>query len=104
MALTNRELLSQISNGRLNENEAAELLRLNRKFSYYRNVSDMMDNIYKRNPIKVLDSDDYSAEIAQRLLNSVLNIGRFVQTDTDEEQFGRMLELFGMLGNWDNEY
>ena len=66
--LTNAELISQIAknNPVWSEEKSRELLRLNRKFTYYRNVNNLMQTIYRQNKIHTLNSDDYAVEISNK--------------------------------------
>ena len=73
--LTNAELISQIAknNPVWSDEKSRELLRLNRKFTYYRNVNNLMQTIYRQNKIHTLNSDDYAVEISNKF-NKMMNI------------------------------
>lgn len=60
--LTNAELISQIAknNPVWNDEKSRELLRLNRKFTYYRNINNLIQTIYRQNKIHTLNSRCYA--------------------------------------------
>ena len=89
--LTNAALISQIAknNPVWDDEKSRELLRLNRKFTYYRNVNNLMQTIYRQNKIHTLNSDDYAVEISNKFNINKKNGNEFFveQTNIDSKMF-----------------
>lgn len=98
--LTNAELISQIAknNPVWSEEKSRELLRLNRKFTYYRNVNDLMQTIYRQNKIHTLNSDDYVLEISNKFNQSLSRKAIDISNEQDEADYYKLLDLITELG------
>lgn len=98
--LTNAELISQIAknNPVWSEEKSRELLRLNRKFTYYRNVNNLMQTIYRQNKIHTLNSDDYAMEISNKFSQSLSRKAVDITNDQDEYDYYKLLDLISELG------
>lgn len=98
--LTNAELLSQITknNPVWNEEKSRELLRLNRKFTYYRNVHNLMQTIYRQNKIHTLNSDDYAVEISNKFNQSLSRKALDISNEQDEADYYKLVDLICELG------
>lgn len=98
--LTNVELLTQIAknNPVWNEEKSRELLRLNRKFTYYRNVNNLMQTIYRQNKIHTLNSDDYAVEISNKFNQSLSRKAVDISNEQDEEDYYTLIDLITELG------
>lgn len=102
--LTNADLISQIAknNPVWNDEKSRELLRLNRKFTYYRNVNNLMQTIYKQNKIHTLNSDDYAVEISNKFSQSLSRKAVDINNDQDEYEYYKLLDLITELGTGEN--
>lgn len=98
--LTNVELLSQIAknNPVWSEEKSRELLRLNRKFTYYRNVNNLMQTIYRQNKIHTLNSDDYVVEISNKFNQSLSRKALDISNEQDEADYYKLVDLITELG------
>ena len=98
--LTNVELLTQIAknNPVWSEEKSRELLRLNRKFTYYRNVYNLMQTIYRQNKIHTLNSDDYAIEISNKFSQSLSRKAVDINNENDEDDYYKLLDLITELG------
>lgn len=98
--LTNAELISQIAknNSVWNEEKSRELLRLNRKFTYYRNVNNLMQTIYRQNKIHTLNSDDYAVEISNKFNQSLSRKALDISNEKDEADYYKLVDLITELG------
>ena len=98
--LTNTELISQIAknNPVWSEEKSRELLRLNRKFTYYRNVNNLMQTIYRQNKIHTLNSDDYAIEISNKFNQSLSKKALDISNEQDEADYYKLLDLINELG------
>lgn len=98
--LTNAELISQIvkNNPVWNEEKSRELLRLNRKFTYYRNVNNLMQTIYRQNTIHTLNSDDYAVEISNKFNQSLSRKALDISNEQDEADYYKLVDLISELG------
>lgn len=98
--LTNAELISQIAknNPVWNEEKSRELLRLNRKFTYYRNVNNLMQTIYRQNKIHTLNSDDYAVEISNKFSQSLGRKAVDISNENDEDDYYKLIDLISELG------
>lgn len=98
--LTNAELISQIAknNPVWNEEKSRELLRLNRKFTYYRNVNNLMQTIYRQNKIHTLNSDDYAVEISNKFNQSLSRKALDISNEQDEADYYKLVDLITELG------
>lgn len=104
--LTNAELISQIAknNPVWSEEKSRELLRLNRKFTYYRNVNNLMQTIYRQNKIHTLNSDDYAVEISNKFSQSLSRKALDISNEQDEADYYKLLDLITELGTGENAY
>ena len=104
--LTNAELLSQIAenNPVWTDEKSRELLRLNRKFTYYRNVNNLMQTIYRQNKIHTLNSDDYAVEISNKFSQSLSRKAVDINNEQDEADYYKLLDLITELGTGENAY
>lgn len=102
--LTNAELISQIAknNPVWSEEKSRELLRLNRKFTYYRNVNDLMQTIYRQNKIHTLNSDDYAVEISNKFSQSLSRKALDISNEQDEVDYYKLVDLITELGTGEN--
>lgn len=102
--LTNAELLSQIAknNPVWNEEKSRELLRLNRKFTYYRNVNNLMQTISRQNKIHTLNSDDYAVEISNKFNQSLSRKALDISNEQDEADYYKLVDLIFELGTGEN--
>lgn len=98
--LTNAELLTQIAknNPVWSEEKSRELLRLNRKFTYYRNINNLMQTIYRQNKIHTLNSDDYCIEISNKFNQSLSRKAVDISNDQDEDDYYKLIDLISELG------
>lgn len=98
--LTNAELISQIAknNPVWSEEKSRELLRLNRKFTYYRSINNLMQTIYRQNKIHTLNSDDYAVEISNKFSQSLSRKAVDITNDQDEYDYYKLLDLISELG------
>ena len=98
--LTNAELISQIAknNPVWNEEKSRELLRLNRKFTYYRNVNSLIQTIYRQNKIHTLNSDDYAVEISNKFNQSLSRKALDISNEQDEADYYKLVDLISELG------
>lgn len=98
--LTNAELISQIAknNPVWSEEKSRELLQLNRKFTYYRNVNNLMQTIYRQNKIHTLNSDDYAVEISNKFSQSLSRKAVDITNDQDEDDYYKLIDLITELG------
>lgn len=98
--LTNVELLTQIAknNPVWNEKKSSELLRLNRKFTYYRNVNNLMQTIYRQNKIHTLNSDDYAIEISNKFNQSLSRKALDISNEQDKADYYKLVDLITELG------
>lgn len=98
--LTNAELISQIAknNPVWNEEKSKELLRLNRKFTYYRNINNLMQTIYRQNKIHTLNSDDYAVEISNKFSQSLSKKAVDINNEQDEDDYYKLIDLITELG------
>lgn len=98
--LTNADLISQIAknNSVWNEEKSRELLRLNRKFTYYRNVNNLMQTIYRQNKIHTLNSDDYAVEISNKFNQSLSRKALDISSEQDEADYYKLVDLITELG------
>lgn len=98
--LTNAELISQIAknNPVWSEEKSRELLRLNRKFTYYRNVNNLMQTIYRQNKIHTLNSDDYAVEISNKFNQSLSRKALDISNEQDEADYYKLVDLIAELG------
>lgn len=99
--LTNAELISQIAkNNPVWSNEKSrELLRLNRKFTYYRNVNNLMQTIFRQNKIHTLNSDDYAVEISNKFNQSLSRKALDISNEQDEADYYKLVDLISELGS-----
>lgn len=104
--LINAELISQIAknNPVWSEEKSRELLRLNRKFTYYRNVNNLMQTIYRQNKIHTLNSDDYAVEISNKFNQSLSRKALDISNEQDEADYYKLLDLITELGTGENAY
>lgn len=102
--LTNAELISQIAknNPVWNEEKSRELLRLNRKFTYYRNVNNLIQTIYRQNKIHTLNSDDYAVEISNKFNQSLSRKAIDISNEQDEADYYKLVDLITELGTGEN--
>lgn len=102
--LTNAELISQIAknNPVWSDEKSRELLRLNRKFTYYRNVNNLMQTIYRQNAIHTLNSDDYAVEISNKFNQSLSRKALDISNDQDEADYYKLVDLICELGSGEN--
>lgn len=98
--LTNAELISQIAknNPVWSEEKSRELLRLNRKFTYYRSINNLIQTIYRQNKIHTLNSDDYAVEISNKFNQSLSKKALDISNDQDEADYYKLLDLISELG------
>lgn len=98
--LTNAELISQIAknNPVWSEEKSRELLRLNRKFTYYRNANNLIQTIYRQNKIHTLNSDDYAVEISNKFNQSLSKKALDISNEQDEADYYKLLDLITELG------
>lgn len=98
--LTNAALISQIAknNPVWNDKKSRELLRLNRKFTYYRNVNNLMQTIYRQNKIHTLNSDDYAVEISNKFNQSLSRKALDISNEQDEADYYKLVDLITELG------
>lgn len=98
--LTNAELISQIAknNPVWSEEKSRELLRLNRKFTYYRNVNNLMQTIYRQTKIHTLNSDDYAVEISNKFNQSLSKKALDISNEQDEADYYKLVDLITELG------
>lgn len=98
--LTNAELISQLAknNPVWSEEKSRELLRLNRKFTYYRNVNNLIQTIYRQNKIHTLNSDDYAVEISNKFNQSLSKKALDISNEQDEADYYKLLDLITELG------
>lgn len=98
--LTNAELISQIAknNPIWSEEKSRELLRLNRKFTYYRNVNNLMETIYRQNKIHTLNSDDYAIEISNKFNQSLSKKALDISNEQDEADYYKLVDLITEIG------
>ena len=98
--LTNAELISQIArnNPVWSDEKSRELLRLNRKFTYYRNVNNLMQRIYRQNKIHTLNSDDYAVEISNKFNQSLSRKALDISNEQDEADYYKLVDLINELG------
>lgn len=98
--LTNAELITQIakSNPVWTDEKSRELLRLNRKFTYYRNVNNLMQTIYRQNKIHTLNSDDYAVEISNKFNQSLSRKALDISNEQDEADYYKLVDLISELG------
>ena len=98
--LTNAELISQIAknNPVWTEEKSRELLRLNRKFTYYRNINNLMQIIYRQNKIHTLNSDDYAVEISNKFNQSLSRKALDISNEQDEADYYKLVDLITELG------
>lgn len=98
--LTNAELISQIAknNPVWSEEKSRELLRLNRKFTYYRNVNNLIQTIYRQNKIHTLNSDDYAVEISNKFNQSLSRKALDISNEQDEADYYKLVDLITELG------
>lgn len=98
--LTNAELISQIAknNPVWSEEKSRELLRLNRKFTYYRNINNLMQTIFRQNKIHTLNSDDYAVEISNKFRQSLGRKAVDITNDQDEYDYYKLIDLINELG------
>ena len=99
--LTNAELISQIAknNPVWSDEKSRELLRLNRKFTYYRNVNNLMQAIYRQNKIHTLNSDDYAVEISNKFNQSLSRKALDISNEQDEADYYKLVDLITELGS-----
>ena len=99
--LTNAELLTQIAknNPVWSYEKSVELLRLNRKFTYYRNVGNLMSTIFKQSKIRTLNSDDYIMEISNKFEQSLSKKAVDLSSPREEEEYYRLIDLIAELGS-----
>lgn len=104
--LTNVEVLTQIAknNPVWSEEKSRELLRLNRKFTYYRNINNLMQTIYRQNKIHTLNSDDYVVEISNKFNQSLSRKAVDISNEQDEADYYKLLDLITELGTGENAY
>lgn len=104
--LTNAELISQIAknNPVWSEEKSRELLRLNRKFTYYRNVNNLMQTIYRQNKIHTLNSDDYAVEISNKFNQSLSRKALDISNEKDEADYYKLVDLITELGTGEPAY
>ena len=104
--LTNVELLTQTAknNPVWSEEKSRELLRLNRKFTYYRNINNLMQTIYRQNKIHTLNSDDYAVEISNKFSQSLSRKAVDISNEQDEADYYKLLDLITELGTGENVY
>ncbi len=104
--LTNVELLTQLTknNPVWSEEKSRELLRLNRKFTYYRNINNLMQTIYRQNKIHTLNSDDYAVEISNKFSQSLSRKALDISNEQDEADYYKLLDLITELGTGENAY
>lgn len=98
--LTNAELITQIAknNPVWSEEKSRELLRLNRKFTYYRNVNNLIQTIYRQNKIHTLNSDDYAVEISNKFNQSLSRKALDISNEQDEAAYYKLVDLITELG------
>lgn len=102
--LTNAEMISQIAknNPVWNEEKSRELVRLNRKFTYYRNVNNLMQTINRQNKIHTLNSDDYAVEISNKFSQSLSRKALDISNEQDEADYYKLVDLITELGTGEN--
>lgn len=98
--LRNAELITQIAknNPVWSDEKSRELLRLNRKFTYYRNVNNLMQTIYRQNKIHTLNSDDYAVEISNKFNQSLSRKALDISSEQDEADYYKLVDLISELG------
>lgn len=98
--LINAELLTQIAknNPVWSEEKSRELLRLNRKFTYYRNINNLMQTIYRQTKIHTLNSDDYCIEISNKFNQSLSRKAVDISNEQDEADYYKLIDLISELG------
>lgn len=98
--LTNAELISQIAknNPVWTDEKSRELLRLNRKFTYYRSVNNLIQSIYRQNKIHTLNSDDYAIELSNKFNQSLSKRAVDISNEQDEADYYKLVDLIAELG------
>lgn len=104
--LTNAELISQIAknNPVWSDEKSRELLRLNRKFTYYRNVNNLIQTICRQNKIHTLNSDDYAVEISNKFNQSLSRKAIDISNEHDEADYYKLVDLITELGTGEPAY
>lgn len=99
--LTNAELLTQLAknNPVWNYEKSVELLKLNRKFTYYRNVNSLLSVIFHQTKIRTLNSDDYIQEISNKFEQSLSKKAVNLSSQREEEDYYRLIDLIAELGS-----
>lgn len=99
--LSNAELLTQLAknNPVWSYDKSLELLRLNRKFTYYRNVNGLLSTIFRQTKIKTLNSDDYLIEISNKFEQSLSRKAVDLSSPKEEEEYYRLIDLIAELGS-----
>ena len=92
-------LLWQKNNPVWNYEKSVELLKLNRKFTYYRNVGNLMESIFRQTKITTLNSDDYVMEISNKFEQSLGKKAVNLSSPREKEEYYRLIDLIAELGS-----